>query len=308
MSEKITDIIVVGAGTAGLTAAIYGTRAGYSVTVFEKAFYGGQIVNAGEIENYPAIDMISGYEFAERLYQQSIRLGAEVIFEGVTGLSKTDNNLFEVQTAKSSYLAKAVIIANGAQRRKIECPGEEMFVGRGVSYCATCDGAFYKGRDVAIVGGGNTALDEALYLANYCSKVHLIHRRDDFRASKTTQDVIRSKENIVLHLNSVVKEIRGETSVSTILVQDSTTNNIEMIPVSGVFVAIGLKPDNAMFENIVQTVGAGYFTTDERCRAQLPGLYVAGDTRSKTLRQLVTASSDGAIAAAEASSYISLLE
>lgn len=299
----MVDVIIIGAGPAGLSSAIYALRAGHSVVVLEELVYGGQVANTPDVENYPAISKITGVEFAMNIYNQAVALGADVRFDGVTevDLRATPKRVW---AGKTCFEGRTVIIANGAKRRKLEVPGEEEFTARGVSYCATCDGAFYRGQDVAIVGGGNTALEDALFLANNCSKVHLVHRRDAFRGNKILVDSVLARQNIVVHYDSVTEQIAGSQTVEKITLKNLKTAATEDIPVSGVFVAVGLVPDNKLFEGQVELDPAGYVKADETCRTNLPGVFVAGDTRTKTLRQIVTAASDGAMAAVEASNYI----
>lgn len=242
----MTDVIIIGAGCAGLTAAIYAQRAGLSTILLEENFYGGQIAISNEIENYPAIPSITGPELAQQIYAQAESLGAQIHFETVTQAELSANPKV-VTTHTERYEAKAVIIANGVKRRKLGCPGEEAFTGRGVSYCATCDGAFFRGKDVAIVGGGNTALEDALYLANVCRTVYLVHRRDAFRGEKALADRVRQKENIKIQYDSAVSKIRGESAVSSVLLENTKTGAQQELPVSAVFVAIGLIPENEIF-------------------------------------------------------------
>ncbi len=301
------DILIIGAGTAGLSASIYGVRAGHSVTVIEELpFEGGQIFNTGEIDNYPGLPGVTGYEFSERLASQAKALGARVVYEKVVSLS-LEGNVKTVQTEQNVHQAKTVIIANGARHRKLGVEGEDLFAGRGVSYCATCDGAFYKGKDVCIVGGGNTALEDALFLSNNCQSVTLIHRRDAFRAHKVTVDAVCARDNIRFLLNSTVQKMNGSNTVESVTVQNVTNGKTKDIPVSGVFIAVGLEPHNGMFQGIVKLDEGGYIVAGEDCKTSCPGVFVAGDTRTKPLRQLVTAAADGAVAAVEASNYISMV-
>lgn len=299
------DILIIGGGTAGLAAAIYGVRAGHSVTVLEKMpMPGGQIFNTPEVENYPGIPKISGFDFSQQIAKQAKDLGAKVVSRKISSVSLTEKEKVIV-TNKEEYRAKTVIIANGAQHRLLGCKGEDRLSGRGVSYCATCDGAFYKGKEVAIVGGGNTALEDALFLANNCSKVVLIHRRDSFRAHQVTVDAVLARENIEIVYDSVVESIQGEKSVESITVKNVKDDSRRTIEVSGVFVAVGLVPDNSLFDGVVELGEGGYIKAGEDCHTNIPGVFVAGDTRTKLVRQLVTAAADGAVAAVEASNYIS---
>lgn len=297
------DIVIIGAGTAGLTAAIYGQRAGLSCTVFEKYAPGGQIVNSPVIENYPGMFGVSGYDYSMALFEQAQKLGAEVQFaeaESVDFSGKTK----KIKTSAGDFEAKAVIIANGAARRKIGCKGEEEFEGRGVSYCATCDGNFFRGKAVAVVGGGESAFEEAEYLSEICEKVYLIHRRDVFTAAKTAVDSVLKKKNVTVLTNSVIEEIKGEAAVSSVVIKNRANGSKAEIPLSAVFVSIGLVPENKIFEGVLRLDESGYIDAGEDCLTGAEGVFVAGDTRKKQLRQLVTAASDGAAAATAAANYI----
>ncbi|MBE6882714.1 MAG: thioredoxin-disulfide reductase [Ruminococcaceae bacterium] len=297
------DIIIIGAGTAGLTAAIYGQRAGLSCKVFEKYAPGGQIVNSPSIENYPGMYGVSGYDYSMALLEQAQKLGAEVEFAEVTGVDFSGKTK-KVITSAEDFEAKAVIIANGAARRKIGCKGEEEFEGRGVSYCATCDGAFFRGKTVAVVGGGESAFEEAEYLAEICDKVYLIHRRDVFTAAKTAVDSLLKKKNVTLLTNSVIEEIKGENAVSSAVIKNRANRSKVEVPLSAVFVAIGLVPENGLYKDVLTLDEYGYFDAAEDCKTNIEGVFAAGDTRKKQLRQLVTAASDGAAAATAAANYI----
>ncbi len=290
------DLIIIGAGTAGLSAAIYSVRARLNTLVIEKALPGGQIINTPEIVNYPAIKSISGAEFANRLYEHACHLGARVVYETIEKIDgKAD--IKDIYTDQSHYQARGIIIANGARHRKIGCPGEDRLGGKGVSYCATCDGPFFKGKEICVVGGGNTALDEALYLSAFCQAVHLIHRRNEFRGNPHTVSLLREHKNIRFHLECEVAEIQGEESVTGVHLKSRKDHSLSRIPVSGVFIAIGLTPDNALFRPFLTLDRQGYIVAGEDCRTNLAGVYAAGDTRTKEVRQLVTAAADGAIAA-----------
>ncbi|MCC0638773.1 MULTISPECIES: thioredoxin-disulfide reductase [unclassified Clostridioides] len=301
----MVDIIVIGAGPAGLTSAIYAMRAGLSVTVFEKSIYGGQVASTSEVENYPAVQKISGIEFSTNIYNQAVDQGVDIQFDEVERIS-LEGKVKIVKTASGEHKAKAVILANGVERRKLGCVGEKEFTGRGVSYCATCDGAFFKNKEVAIVGGGNTALEDALFLANNCTKVYLIHRRDDFRGEEVLEKSVKARKNIEILYSHGVEKIEGEKTVSRIEVKDLKTEEKRTIDVSGIFIAIGLKPNNKMFENVLELDEGGYIVSDESCTTSVEGVYVAGDNRTKFLRQIITAASDGAIAAVQAANYINV--
>ena len=297
------DIIIIGAGTAGLTAAIYGQRAGLSCRIFEKYAPGGQIVNSPSIENYPGMYGVSGYDYSMALFDQAQKLGAAVEFAEVTGIDFS-GEIKKVSTTAGDFEAKAVIIANGAARRKIGCKGEDEFEGRGVSYCATCDGAFFRGKTVAVVGGGESAFEETEYLAEICDKVYLIHRRDVFSAAKTAVDSVLKKKNVTVLTNSVIEEIKGVNAVSSVVLKNRANQSTAEIHLSAVFVAIGLSPDNGMYKDVLKLDESGYFDADENCGTDIAGVFAAGDTRKKHLRQLVTAASDGAAAATAAANYI----
>ena len=299
------DIIIVGAGPAGLTAAIYARRASKKVLVLEARNYGGQIINTLDIENYPVEAHISGFDFATKLYNQAKDLGTEIIFEKVVeikgGITK------EVITTKNTYKTKTIILATGSENRKLGLPNEDELIGKGVSYCATCDGAFYRNKKVAVVGGGNTALEDALYLADLCDTVYLIHRRSDFRGEDVTLNNLKEKDNIKFIYNSNVTKLIANERLESIEV----TNNdgkIDTINVDGLFIAIGRIPENENFAKIIDLDSNGYIIAGENCHTNIPGIFVAGDNRVKEVRQLVTATSDGAIASVEAVKYINNLQ
>ena len=297
------DIIIVGAGTAGLSAAIYGLRAGKSVLVLEQASYGGQIINTPEIENYPAIQKISGFEFATNLYNQAKNLGAEFAFEKVEGIE--DKGQFkEVKTKDKSYEGKTVILATGAKNRSLGVEKEEELVGKGISYGATCDGMFYRGKVVAVNGGGNTAVEDATFLSDYVQKVYVIHRRDEFRADKAEVDRLVAKPNVELVLNSTVKRLESDASGLTGVVVANKDGEERTLKVDGLFVAIGQAPDNQAFSDLVELDGKGYISAGESTLTKTPGIFTAGDCRTKAIRQLATAASDGAVAGLAAVSYI----
>lgn len=300
------DIIIIGAGPAGLTAAIYARRASKSVLVLEAMSYGGQIINTPDIENYPAAAHISGFEFATRLYEQAQALGMELVFEKAVGI--TDNGATKtVKTTDNEYEGKAVIIATGSENRKLGVDGEDELVGRGISYCATCDGAFYRGKKVAVVGGGNTALEDALYLADLAETVYLIHRRDAFRGDETTVNALKARENVKFVYNSTVTKLTADKKLTSIEVTDKNTNETTTIDLDGLFVAVGRIPENQNFAELIDLDESGYVKAGEDCLTNAPGIFAAGDNRAKSVRQLVTAAADGAVAATEAVRYISAL-
>ena len=297
------DIVIVGAGTAGLSAAIYGVRAGKKVLVLEQTTYGGQIVNAPDIENFPGIPHVSGFEFAKSLYDQAMGLGARYKAEKVTEVVD-QGEVKIVKTTEGEYETKAVILATGAKNRPLGLEREQEMVGAGVSYCATCDGAFFRQMEVAVVGGGNTALEDALFLSNYCSAVYVIHRRDQFRGDEKDVETLRDKDNVKFVLDSVVTGLLGFGMLEGILVKNVKTGESKEIKVSGLFIAIGQQPDNQAFADLVKVDDQGYIVADESCETGTPGIFAAGDCRTKTVRQLTTAAADGAVAALAAAKYI----
>lgn len=291
------DVIIIGAGPAGLTAAIYLGRAGKKLLILEKNVYGGQIVNSKEVENYPAISKISGFEFSNNLYNQAKNFGAELKYETVVNLTKDK----EVTTNRGKYQAKSIIIATGLSNRTLEIEGVDSFIGRGISYCATCDGNFFKDKVVAVVGGGNTALEDAIFLSNICKKVYIIHRRTTFRGEKILQDILNKKENVEFILNSNVVKINGNELLESIII--NTNNEEKELQIDGLFLAIGQIPNNSYID-IIDLDEKGYAIANEDCKTNIDGIYVAGDFRTKKVRQLVTAASDGATAAINAIEYI----
>ncbi|MBA4688193.1 MAG: thioredoxin-disulfide reductase [Candidatus Galacturonibacter soehngenii] len=297
------DIIIIGAGTAGLSAAIYGVRAGKKVLVLEAAVYGGQIINTPEIENYPGIKHISGYEFATNLYEQARDLGADVKYEKALSIETQEENKL-VKTDSNEYVAKAVILATGAKNRPLGLEKEQELIGRGISYCATCDGGFYRGKVVAVNGGGNTALEDAIFLTSYCSKVYVIHRRDSFRGEEKLLETLKRKDNVEFVLSSVITKLNGTDKLESIIVENKDTKETREIEISGLFIAIGQMPENKDFADVVNLDEKGYIVGEEDCKTNEIGVFVAGDTRTKTIRQLATAASDGAIAALAACEYI----
>lgn len=302
------DVVIVGAGIAGLTAAIYAKRAGKSVLVLEGKTYGGQIINTFQIENWPGDYGVSGVDLMQKIYKQATELGAEVEFEEVTAIEKTATG-FVVKTEDEEYVAGAVILAVGSEDKKLGLDGEEKFAGRGVSYCATCDGAFYKDKKVAVIGGGNTALYDALYLADIASKVYLVHRRNEFRGDTVLVERLRGKSNVEFVLGYVPEEILGDKKVTGIKLMPSGkvtgTKDGTKMDVDGVFVAVGKLPMTEKFAELVELDAGGYIKAAENCVTSCPGVFVAGDCRTKDIRQLVTAAADGAVAADAVVHYLS---
>lgn len=296
------DIAIIGAGPAGMTAAIYARRANKTVLIIEAKTYGGQIVNALDIENYPTAEHISGFDFATKMYEQVKKMDAEVVFT----TAKKINNLGvvkEIVTDDGTYTAKTVIIATGLENRPLGL-GEEKMIGRGISYCATCDGAFYKGKTVAVVGGGNTALSDVLVLADLAKKVYLIHRRTEFRGEAKLVEQVKNRANVELVLDSEVEKLEGEKRLEAVEVKNKN-DEVRRILVDGLFVAVGQMPKNENFADVIEVDEAGYILADESCETNVAGIFVAGDNRKKEVRQLVTATSDGAVAALKAVQYLS---
>lgn len=301
------DIVIVGAGIAGLMAAIYGRRAGKSVLVLEGKVYGGQIINTFSIENWPGNYKVSGVDLMGKIYRQAVDLGAEVKYEEVIEI--VDKGEYkEIIGEDEKYQAKTVILAVGAEDKKLDIPGEEKLAGRGVSYCATCDGALFKDKTVAIIGGGNTALYDTLYLSSIVKKIYLVHRRNEFRGDAALAKRVKAKENVEFILGYVPEEIMGDKKVSGVklvpsgLVKD-VSDGRELV-VDGVFVAVGEKPATEKFATLVELDKNGYIVAGEDCKTSRDGVYVAGDCRTKEVRQLVTAASDGAVAAEAAARYL----
>lgn len=297
------DIIVIGGGPAGMTAAIYARRAAKSVLVLEAIACGGQIINTPDIENYPVEAHISGFDFSNRVHQQAKDLGAEFIFEKAVGI-REENGFKTVVTAKNTYQAKAVILATGSENRKLGLEDEDRLTGRGISYCATCDGNFYRNKTVAVVGGGNTALEDALYLADLAKQVYLIHRRDSFRGEEASASRLKERENVEIIYNANVTRLLSEKRLKAIEVTDKNDGSIRTIELNGLFIAVGRVPENQNFASLVDLDDAGYVIAGEDCRTNADGIFVAGDNRTKLLRQLVTATADGAMAATEAVKYV----
>mgnify|MGYP002545191036 CR=1 FL=1 len=297
------DIGIIGGGTAGMTAAIYGQRAGKRTVIIEGTNFGGQIVSSTNVENYPGIASVSGSEFSMNLLDQAMKLGAETVVEQADSVQKEDG-MFVIETSEKAYPCRSVILATGVTHRHLGIEKEEKLVGAGVSYCATCDGAFFRGRDVAVIGGGNTALQDAEFLSNYCRKVYLIHRRDEFRGEKSLAERLKEKENVEFVLSATVKEIVGETMVEGLILNNKKTGENFKIEVSGVFVAIGQIPQNDKFKDLIKLDENGFILASEDCLTSCTGVFAAGDCRTKEVRQLTTAAADGAVAGLAACKYL----
>lgn len=303
------DVVIVGAGIAGLTAAIYARRAEKSVLVLEGKVPGGQIINTLTIENWPGNMGVSGVELMQKIQKQAMELGAEIEMEEVESIQKVDDG-FVVKTEEDEYEARAIILAVGAEDKKLGLAREDELTGKGVSYCATCDGAFYKGKPVVVIGGGNTALYDALYLSDILSKVYLVHRRSEFRGDKALVNKLRQCENVEFVTPFVPEELLGEDRVTGIKVKMVDSDKVRagdkyrFLEADGVFVAIGKKPQTAKFAELVKLDNNGYIVAGEDCKTTCPGVFVAGDCRTKSVRQLVTAAGDGAVAAEAVINYL----
>ena len=302
--DKIYDLLIIGSGPAGLAAAIYAQRARLSTLVLEKEYIsGGQVVNTYEVDNYPGLPGINGFELGVKFREHADRLGAKFLTAEVKDII-IEETVKKVATSEGTFQARALILAMGAVHRELGVPGEKELAGMGVSYCATCDGAFFRGQVTAVVGGGSTALEDAEFLSAYCEKVYLIHRRDEFRGEQWLVESLRKKENVEFVLNAVVTDIIGDGSVRGIRVKDTKTGESREISVAGLFVAIGQMPYNKFFESLVYLDEGGYIRAQEDCKTTNDGVFAAGDCRTKTIRQLTTAAADGAVAGLAACEYI----
>ncbi len=298
------DMIIIGSGPAGLAAAIYATRARLNALVIEENYVsGGQIINTYEVENYPGFNIISGFDLAEKMKAHADSLGARFVTEAVVE-AELEGEVKRIITEDNVYETKSVIIASGATHRKLGVKGEEELTGYGVSYCATCDGAFYKGKDVAVMGGGNTAIEDAVFLTRLARKVYVIHRRDELRADKALQEKLSAADNAEMVLSAVIDRIEGEGKVERIVTKSTKDSSERVIEVSGVFVAIGITPKSEIFKDKVAMDEAGYIVAGEDCTTSVPGVFAAGDVRTKNLRQIITAAADGANAVTSALEYL----
>ena len=301
------DIIVVGGGPAGLCAAVYARRANKSVLILEKNAFGGQITFSPKVENYPAFETVSGSELADKMVGQVLAQGADVEIETATAI-RTEGDLRIVKTEDGNrYEAHAVILANGARHRHLGIENEERFIGEGISFCAVCDGAFYKNKTVALIGGGNSALQEAILLSESCKKVYVIQNLDFLTGESRLQEILANRGNVEVITGTVVKSINDTPEFSGITVEQTATGKTTELALDGMFVAIGLVPENGAFESVATLTDAGYFDADETCVTKTPGVFVAGDTRKKSVRQVSTAIADGAVAAIAACRYIDAL-
>lgn len=298
------DVIIIGSGPAGLAAAIYGKRARLNTLVIEKQpMSGGQILNTYEVDNYPGLPGIGGFELGQKFREHADKMEAEFVTANVTGIS-VESEIKKVLTDKGDYETKTVIVATGADHRKLGVPGEEELCGMGVSYCATCDGAFFRGKTVAVVGGGDVALEDALFLARACSRVYLIHRRDQFRGAKVLQEQVEKTENIEVIFDTVVEEIKGKGQVQEICIYNKKTEQKSSLSADGIFIAVGITPNTDGLTDVVEMDGGGYMVAGEDTKTGTPGIFAAGDVRTKPLRQVITAAADGANAITAVEEYL----
>lgn len=299
------DVIIIGSGPAGLAAAIYAMRAGLQTLVIEKQpMSGGQILNTVDVDNYPGLPGIGGFELGMSFREHAEKLGAQFETAEVTAIEAAAEKEKIVVTAKESYRCRTIVLAMGATHRMLGVPGEEALRGMGVSYCATCDGAFFRGKTVAVIGGGDVALEDALFLARGCEKVYLIHRRDELRGARSLQQRVFDTPNIEIIWDSIVESIDGEDMVKMLQIRNKKTNQQTSLALQGVFIAVGITPDTGLVSDLVACDAGGYVCADETCVTSIPGIFAAGDLRTKKLRQIVTAVADGANAITAAENYI----
>lgn len=304
--DNIYDVVIIGSGPAGLTAAIYAERAKLKTITVEKQYMsGGQILNTPEVDNYPGLPEIDGFSMGQKFRQHAEKLGANFAKDEVLELEIMDK-IKKVNCKKNTFLTRTIIIATGAQHRLLQVKGEQEFYGKGVSYCATCDGAFYNDKIVAVVGGGDVALEDAIFLSRICKKVYLIHRRDEFRGAKISQEKVFSIENIEVIWDTVVSEIKGDKDVKEIEILNLKTDEKSTLSLDGVFVAIGIIPNSHIFESHLTLDESNYIIATEDCKTSVAGVFVTGDVRTKALRQIVTAVSDGANAITSVEKYLAI--
>ena len=298
------ELIIIGGGPAGMAAAIYAARAELDFVVIEGSMMpGGQVLTTSDVDNYPGLPGVGGFELANKLAEHAKALGARFMTENVLSM-KAEGSIKIITTEKNTYESRSVIISTGAVHRKAGVRGEEEYAGRGVSYCATCDGAFFRNKVAAVVGGGDVALEDALYLSRLCSKVYLIHRRDEFRAAKSLVTKAKQVENIEFILDSIVEEIKGENKVTSVIIRNKNTDAENEIAVNGVFFAVGMQPMTAYVDEAVAVDEAGYILAGEDCCTNIEGVFAAGDIRTKQLRQIITAVADGANAVTSVEKYL----
>lgn len=304
MTNKLYDVIIIGGGPAGYTAALYCTRAGFSTLVIEKFSAGGQMTQTSMIDNYPGFeDGVDGFTLGFKMQQGAQRFGAQTVQDVVTKAELKDK-IKTVTTASGTYVSKTVVIATGADHKHLGLDNEETLIGKGVGYCATCDGMFYRGKNVAVIGGGNSAVADATFLSKICNKVYLIHRRDSLRATKIYHKALEETENVELLLNCVASKILFEDKVNGLIVNNLLTGSDKTIEIDGLFISIGRSPETELFKSQLNTDEYGYIIADESTKTNLPGVFAVGDVRTKALRQIVTAASDGATASFYVEEYL----
>lgn len=318
MSE-IYDMVIIGSGPAGLSAAIYAARAKLNAIILEQNFVsGGQVVNTYEVDNYPGLPGMNGFDMGTSFREHAEKLGAQFIREKVEEVVPEAEEDAEIRVAedgsalelkkvvtdKNEYKTRTVVIATGARHSKLGIPGEEEFSGMGVSYCATCDGAFFKDKTTAVIGGGDVAVEDAIFLARICKKVYLVHRRDELRAAKILQERLFALDNVEIVWDHVAREIKGEGQVNTLVVENVKDGAQKELAVDGVFIAVGIKPNSELFQGIVKTDEKGYIIAGEDCRTSVDGIFAAGDIRTKMLRQIITAAADGANSVTASQNYL----
>lgn len=305
--NEIYDVVIIGSGPAGLTAAVYGKRAELKMIVIEKEMAsGGQILNTYEVDNYPGLPGINGYDLGMKFREHAEKLGAEFANDEVLRIEAADGE-FTVVGEEKTYVTKSVIIATGAQHRKLSVIGEDELTGMGVSYCATCDGAFFRNKVAAVVGGGDVAIEDAIFLARMCKKVYLIHRRNQLRGAKTLQTQLFNQDNVEIIWDTVVEEIEGGDQVESLTIKNANTEETRKLAVDGVFIAVGINPQSEAFNNLVE-MDHGYIKAGEDCETNIPGVFAVGDVRTKQLRQISTAVSDGANAITSVERYLTRIQ
>ena len=308
MEEKIYDVVIIGCGPGGMTAALYASRSNLKTLILEKGAPGGEMLNTSDIENYPGFSSISGPKLSENMYQGAMQFGAEYAYGNVSGI-EVDGDIKIIHAGKKSYKTYSVIIATGSYHRKLGVSGEEEYAGRGVSYCAVCDGAFFKDKELFVIGGGDSAVEEGVYLTQFAKKVTIVHRRDELRAQKILQDRAFKNEKVSILWNSVCEEIIGDDQkVTGISIKNVITNEVSELPADGVFIYVGLLPMSDMFTSLEITNEEGWIITNNSMETSVAGIYAVGDVRLKNLRQITTAVGDGGQAGQEAYNYVEALK
>ncbi len=307
MEEHIYDLIIIGSGPAGLSAAIYAQRAKLDTLVIEKNYMsGGQVLNTYEVDNYPGLPGINGFDMGMKFREHADSLGAVFQEAEVSAVNNIEETLKEIVTSAGTFKTRSMIIATGASHRHLDVPGEAELNGMGVSYCATCDGAFFKDKTVAVIGGGDVAVEDAIFLARMCKKVYLIHRRDELRAVRGLQEKLSACDNVEMIWNHTVVSINGEQMTESLTIHNVKDDTEQKLEVNGVFVAVGILPDSHLFKGKVRMDQQGYLIADESCTTDVPGIFAAGDVRTKALRQIVTAAADGAMAVSSVQEYLNM--